>query len=161
MRLVAALLAPLVLAAPSAADPPKLDILAFFSGHTHADNIIKIAFHSPHKLIVDSIGGRDKQGEFVLVDNVQEQGKPDRKRTWIMHPAGPNHFTGTLSDADGPVDVVVSGNSARIRYLMKDGRLNIDQQLTLEPTGMALNHVIARKFGIKFATVDGTIHKLD
>jgi hypothetical protein len=44
---------------------------------------------------------------------------------------------------------------------MKDGRLNIDQQLTLEPTGMALNHVIARKFGIKFATVDGTIRKLD
>ena len=107
----------------------------FFTGKSHADNVMKVAFHGPHKLIVDSVGGRNKEGEFVLIDTVQEEGKPVRKRTWVMHPAGPNHFTGYLSDAAGPVDVVVAGGSATIRYTMKDGNLKIVQQLVLQADG--------------------------
>ena len=133
----------------------------FFTGKTHADNIIKIALHAPHKLIVDSIGGHNKEGEFVLIDTVQEEGKPVRKRTWVMHPVGTDHFTGMLSDAIGPVDVVVRGDSATISYVMKDGHLKIQQQLQLQPNGMLSNHVIAKKFGIKFGQVDGTIRKVD
>jgi hypothetical protein len=159
--LQAALLILAIAAAPAAADPPKLDMLAFFAGHTHADNSIKIAFHAPHKLIVDSIGGRNREGEFVLIDNVQEEGKPARKRTWVMRPDGPNHFTGALSDAIGPVDVTVSGSSATIHYTMRDGRLKVEQQLALQRDGTLANHVIAKKFGLKFAQVDGTIRKLD
>lgn len=154
--------AALLLAASAAADPaPKLDMLAFFTGHTHADNVIKIALHGPHKLIVDSVGGRNKEGEFVLIDNVQEEGKPERKRTWVMHPDGPGHFTGSLSDAKGPVDVTVTDSTATIRYTMKDGGLKIDQQLALQRDGTLSNHVIAKKFGLKFGEVTGTIRKLD
>jgi hypothetical protein len=145
-----------------AADRPKLDMTAVFTGKSHADNVIKIALHSPHKLIVDSVGGRNKEGEFVLIDTVREEGKPERKRTWVMRAAGDNHFTGQLSDADGPVDIVVNGNNATIRYTMKDGGLKVVQQLQLQADGKTLaNHVVAKKFGIKFATVDGTIRKLD
>ena len=160
MRIIAALLT-VALASGAPAANPKLDMVAFFTGRTHADNVIKIAFHGPHKLIVDSTGGRNKEGQFVLIDNVQEEGKPPRKRTWVMQPAGANHFTGSLSDANGPVDVSVSGASATIRYTMREGALKIDQQLTLQVDGSLSNHVIARKFGIKFAEVDGTIRKLD
>ena len=151
----------LALASAAPAAEAKLDMLAFFSGHTHADNLIKIALHGPHKLIVDSIGGRNKEGQFVLIDTVQEEGKPTRKRTWVMHPDGPNHFTGSLSDANGPVDVTVSGNSASIRYVMKEGGLKVQQDLQLRSDGTLSNHVIAKKFGLKFAQVDGTIRKLD
>jgi hypothetical protein len=154
----------LLFAAASAAapDPPKLDMTTFFAGKSHAENIIRIALHGPHKLIVDSVGGHNKEGEFVLVDTVREEGKPERTRTWVMHPLGPNHFTGILSDAIGPVDVVAKGNSATITYVMKDGHLNVMQQIQLEPDGKTLsNHVIAKKFGITFAHVDGTIRKLD
>ena len=151
----------LALASAAPAAEPKLDMLAFFSGHTHADNLIKIALHGPHKLIVDSIGGRNKEGQFVLIDTVQEEGKPTRKRTWVMHPDGPNHFTGSLSDANGPVDVTVSGNSASIRYVMKEGGLKVQQDLQLRSDGTVSNHVIAKKFGLKFAQVDGTIRKAD
>lgn len=148
--------------APATADPdPKLDMVAFFTGRSHADNVIKIALHGPHKLIVDSIGGRNKEGEFVLIDNVQEEGKPARKRTWVMHPSGPNHFTGSLSDAKGPVDVTVSGRTATIQYTMRDGGLKVQQMLSLNGDGTLANHVVARKFGLKFAQVDGTIRKLD
>ena len=161
MRLEAILLL-IAFAAPAAGEAnPKLDMMEFFTGKTHGDNLIRIAFHHPHKLVIDSTGGRNKEGEFVLIDNVQEEGKPARKRTWVMHPLGANHFTGSLSDADGPVDVIVSGDSATIRYIMKDGGLKIEQQIQLQHDGTLANHVIARKFGMKFAQADGTIRKLD
>jgi hypothetical protein len=162
VKLTAAALLFFAAAAVAAPDKPRLDMTAFFTGKSHAENVIKIALHSPHKLIVDSIGGRNKEGDFVLIDTVREEGKPERKRTWVMRPAGDNHFTGRLSDADGPVDIVVNGNSATIRYTMKDGGLKVVQQLQLQPDGKTLaNHVIAKKFGLKFASVDGTIRKLD
>lgn len=163
MKLLAAALLGVAAAASAAPDAdPKLDMLAFFTGRTHADNIIEIALHSPHKLIVDSVGGHNKEGEFVLIDTVREEGKPVRMRTWVMHPAGPGHFTGVLSDAVGPVDVVAKGDSATISYTMKDGHLKILQDIQLQPDGRSLsNHVIARKFGLTFAHVDGIIRKLD
>jgi hypothetical protein len=163
VKAAAALLAAAVAtAAPTTAEPEaKLDMLAFFSGHTHADNLIKIVLHGPHKLIVDSIGGRNKEGEFVLIDTVQEDGKPERKRTWVMRPDGPGHFTGTLSDAKGPVDVAVNGTGATISYVMKEGGLKIVQQLQLRHDGTLANHVMAKRFGLKFAQVDGSIRKVD
>jgi hypothetical protein len=144
------------------ATPAALDMTAFFAGKSHAENLIKIALHAPHKLIVDSVGGRNKEGEFVLIDTIREEGKPERTRTWVMHAVGPGHFTGVLSDAIGPVDVAVRGDSAVISYVMKDGHLKIVQEIQLQADGKTLsNHVIAKKFGLSFAHVDGTIRKLD
>ena len=164
MRVVAAQLLLAIaggISATAGADP-KLDMIAFFTGKTHADNVMKIALQHPHKLVVDSVGGRNKEGDLVLIDNVQEEGKPARKRTWAMHAVGSGHFTGSLSDAKGPVDVVVVGDSATIRYTMKDGGLQVVQRVQLQPDGRTLsNHVDARKFGMRFATVEGTIRKLD
>ena len=152
----------LAIGVPASADPgPKLDMIEFFTGKTHGENVIKIAMQHPHKLIVDSIGGRNKEGEFVLIDNVQEERKAPRKRTWVMRPSGPNRFTGSLSDAQGPVDIVVSGDTATVRYTMKEGGLKIVQQLKMQPNGTLTNHTIAKKFGMKFGQVDGTIRKAD
>ena len=135
-------------------------MVAFFTGRTHADNVIKVALGHPHKLIVDSVGGHNKAGEFILIDTVREEGKPDRKRTWAMRQVGPNHFSGTLSDAIGPVDVTISGDSATISYVMKEGHMKVQQQLKMRHDGSLSNSAIARKFGIKFATVDGTVRKV-
>ena len=144
----------------ASAPPRSFDIAGFFSGRTHADNDIKIVFHSSHKLIVDSIGRREGN-QFVQLDTVHEEGKPVRMRKWVTHEVAPGHFAGTLSDATGPVDIVVSGNTATIRYTMKGG-LNIFETMQLAGDGRSLsNHVDARKFGLRFATVQGTIHKLD
>jgi hypothetical protein len=154
--------AALVLAgAASAAPPAKLDMLAFFNGRTHAENVMKIALKRPAKLIVDSLGGRNKEGEFVLIDTVREEGKPVRERRWVMHPVGPDRFTGSLSDAVGPVSVAINGRTATIRYTMKGG-LKVDQRLELQGDGKTLsNQVVVKKFGLRFAHVDGTVRKLD
>ena len=162
MRLAVAVAIALLTGSASAApEEPKLELTQFFNGRSHADNILKIVFHGPTKLIVDSVGGKGDRGDFVLIDTVHEGDKPVRTRKWVMHPAGSNHFTGALSDAIGPVDIVVSGDSATIRYTMKGG-LSVVQQMRLQADGRTLsNHVEARKFGLKFARVDGTVRKID
>jgi hypothetical protein len=97
----------------------------------------------------------------VLIDTIREEGKPPRKRTWVMRAAGENRYTGSLSDAAGPVDVTVAGDSATIRYTMREGHMKIEQRLKLQPDGSLSNHAAARKLGIKFATVEGTVRKVD
>jgi hypothetical protein len=154
-------LALVTLAASAAADNPRLDMIAFFTGRTHSESILKVALHKPVRLVIDSVGGKGDKGDFVLIDTVHEGDKPVRTRKWIMRPAGPNRMTGTLTDATGPVELTASGDSATIRYVMQGG-LRIEQRLELQPDGRTLsNHVIARKFGLKFARVDGTVRKLD
>ncbi|HEX6661395.1 MAG TPA: DUF3833 family protein [Sphingomicrobium sp.] len=153
--------AALALAGAASAPPPALDMTAFFTGRSHADNVMKIVFKQPARLVVDSVGGKGDRGDFVLIDTVREEGKPARERKWIMRPVGPNHFTGSLTDATGPVDVTVNGRQSVIRYTMKGG-LKVVQQMVLQADGRTLtNHVVVRKFGLKFASVDGTIRKRD
>lgn len=145
-----------------AAAPPQhaFDIAAFFTGRTHADNDLKVVFRSTSKLIVDSVG-RQQGSEFVQTDVVHEGNKPARTRVWRTHQIASGHFGGTLSDATGPVDILVRGNSAVIRYTMVGG-LDIQETIRLQPDGKNLaNHVIAKKFGLTFARVDGVIRKLD
>jgi hypothetical protein len=160
MKLVAAA-AIILVGSAAAAERPKLDMTAFFTGRSHAENVLRIVFHQPTKLIVDSVGGRGDRGDFVLIDTVHEGDKPVRTRKWVMRPDGPNHFSGVLSDATGPVDIAVNGDSATVRYTMK-GNLNVVQRMQLQSDGRSLsNHVDVRKFGLRFARVDGTIRKLD
>jgi hypothetical protein len=79
-----------------------------------------------------------------------------------MHPVSANRFTGSLSDAIGPVDILVDGDSATISYVMKDGHVSITQRIQLQPGGKSLsNHVVAHKLGMAVAHIDGTIRKLD
>jgi hypothetical protein len=137
-----------------------LDLTAFFTGRTHTENQLKIVFSSTVPLVVDSVG-RIEGKEFVLIDTVHEGDKPVRMRKWVTHEVAPGHFSGTLSDATGPVDILVRGNTATVRYTMNTG-LRIEQVMQLQPDGRTLtNHVIARRFGLKFAHVDGTVRKVD
>ena len=148
-------------AATSATAEPKLDMLAFFAGKTHADNVLKVVLKKPVPLIVDSIGGKGDRGDFVMIETVREGDKPVRQRKWIMRQAGPNHFTGSLTDAVGPVDVQIDGDTATIRYVMKGG-LKIEQHLKLSADGRTLsNQVVAKKVGLKFARVEGIVRKVD
>jgi hypothetical protein len=146
----------------AAADPtPKLDMLAFFTGKTHAENVMKIVLKKPARLVVDSIGGKGDRGDFVLIDTVKEEGKPERTRKWVMKQVSPGRFTGSLSDATGPVDVTVDGDEALMLYTMKGG-LKVRQEMKLLPDGKTLsNEVVVKKFGLKFASVEGRIRKLD
>jgi hypothetical protein len=97
----------------------------------------------------------------VLIDTVHEEGQPVRTRKWVMRPVRSGQYTGALSDAVGQVDVFATGDQATILYTMKGG-LKVTQLLKVQGDGRSLsNHVVVKKFGLKFASVDGTIRKLD
>jgi hypothetical protein len=160
MRLAFLAAAALSLAAPAWADKPRLDMVSFFTGRTEADNILRVVFSAATSLNVEC-SGRVEGKQFVMTETVHEGVKPARQRKWVIQEVGPGHYSGTMTEAVGPVDVKVSGDTAQIRYMMKGG-LDVAQTLVLQPDGKTLlNHIAVHKFGMRFARVDGRIHKLD
>jgi hypothetical protein len=101
-----------------------------------------------------------REGEGLrLTQRISEGTKKPRVRTWIMRPAGPGRFTGSLTDAQGPVDITVTGPRAVIRYRIPSGML-IHQQLALQPDGRTiLNRLKAYRYGVRLAVLDETIRK--
>ena len=91
--------------------------------------------------------GSAKTREAKLVsmwtaESRDEEGKPVRKRTWVMRPAGDNHFTGFLSDATGPVDVTTQtfnncalvGTGRYMIHIYTDGAIDTTNFYTLSVT---------------------------
>ena len=143
-----------------AAGSATLDPIAFFTGRSQGEGSVDKLLGRPVKLLVESAGRRE--GDTLILDQTIRQGaKAPRNRRWIMRPVAPGRYTGTLTDAEGPVNVTVAGPRASIRYRMRGG-LDVDQQLTLQAGERTLlNRLHVRKFGIKVATVEETIRKID
>jgi hypothetical protein len=162
MKLLAALaIFTLAAASPAAAsDSGNLDLIGFFTGRTHAESQIKVAFRKPVRHVTDTVGKKGANGDLILVDTINEEGKPTKTRRWTMRPAGPGRFTGSMSEATGPVQVTVEGDEAVIRYKMKGG-ISIEQHLELKDSRTLSNHVSAKKLGVRLGRLEGTIRKLD
>lgn len=137
-----------------------LQPMAFFTGRTHGDGELTKLLNSPTKVTVDSVGRR--QGDTLILDQTIHEGRsPPSARRWTMRPIAPNRYSGSLTDAAGPVSVVVSGPSAEIRYTTKAG-VQIEQQLVLQSDGKTvLNRLSAHRFGVRVATLNETIRKLN
>jgi hypothetical protein len=144
------------------ADPAaKFDPVAFFLGRSHGDGELRKLLSKPARISVDSLGRRERNGTLVLDQVIKVGAKPPSTRRWTMRQIGPGRFTGTLTDAVGPASIEVAGPRATIRYRMKGG-LDVSQQLALQPGGRTvLNRLTVTKFGIRVATLDETIRKLD
>jgi Protein of unknown function (DUF3833) len=152
--------AALVLAGAAAAQSPKpFDPVAFFTGSTHGQGTLKELLGKEKRTSAQSVGRVDKDGWLILDQKVIVEGDPVRQRRWRLKQTAPGRYGGTLSDAKGPVQVEVSGQSVRIRYVMKGG-IKVDQTLTPLPGGRAVNNSATfRKFGMKVATLTERIEK--
>ena len=144
--------------APAPAEP--FDPVAFFRGRTRGEGTLKAAFSKPKTIIVDSIGSAAKDGALVLTQTIHEPGKQPRTRIWRMRRDSPGRYSGSISDAIGPVRVDAEPGAIRIRYKDKD-RLDFDQRLT--PTGarQLRNRMTIKRFGVTIARYDEIIRKLD
>ena len=151
------LLAFLLLAqAPPAAPSPE----AFFTGRIEGSGTVNIILSGRHSVRVRS-AGRMERGALLLDQVVQEEGKPARRRSWRLVRSGPNRFTGTLSDARGPVTGSVAGNVLHLRYRSREGP-SVEQRITLHPGGRtAHNRMTFRRFGLTVATVEETIRRVE
>lgn len=163
----AALLLPLTLTACAtsirlpAAEQARFDPIAFFSSGSVGTGTIDQIFSDPKPLSVRSSGRTELGGGLTLTQQIREGSKPERTRTWTMRAAAPGRYTGTLTEAVGPVTVTVEGPRAIIDYRMKDG-LAVRQQLALQADGRTLlNHLVVTKWGIRVATVRETIRRVN
>ena len=150
----------LLMAAAAPAQAPKpFDPVAFFTGATHGRGELRELLGKPKKTSTQSVGRVDRDGWLILEQKVAVEGDPLRQRRWRLKQTSPGKFSGTLSDAKGPVEAEVRGQTVRIRYVMT-GNIKVEQTLTPLPGGRA---VIARgtfrKFGVKVAIMKERVEK--
>jgi hypothetical protein len=147
-----------LVAAPAAAEPLKP--LRFFEGRTESSGTIKLFMKKPFRSRSVGRGIIEPDGGLLLVQQVEDDGKPPRVRRWRIRQIGPGHYAGTMSEAIGPVTIDDVDGKYRFRFRMK-GNFAVEQWLIPLPGGMAArNSMKVRKFGMTVGTSDGTIRKI-
>ena len=142
-------------AAPSQ-NARSFDAVAFFTGNTTGEGKLKKMFSAAQVVRVTG-RGRVEGGVLVLDQTVSITGEPRRERQWRLRAGAPGRWSGTLSDAKGPVLAQASGAVLTIAYTSDEG-MGITQTVTLAPDGnSARNRMKIRKLGMTVATIDETI----
>jgi hypothetical protein len=152
----------LLLSAPPATGSA---IESFFIGTTEGAGHVDVILSGRHAMRDhgrDHGRGRiDGEGALVLDQVVEEQGKPARRRIWRLVRTGDNRIIGTISDARGTVAGELTATSLHLRYKLKEGP-SVEQWITLQPGGRTdSNRMIFRRFGLKVATVELEINKVE
>lgn len=148
-------LSPATVSAQQRGDP-----FSFFEGLTESVATLKVVMHKP--VLTRSIGRGEveRDGSLSLVQRVEDEGQAPHMRRWLIRPAGPGRFIGTMSEATGPVTIDEIGNRFRFRMKLRGG-LSIEQWLTPLPGGRAASSsMTVRKFGIAVASSQGTVRKI-
>jgi hypothetical protein len=137
----------------------SFDPILFFEGHTHGEGELRKFLGKPVHVSVDSIG-RAVAGDLILDQTIREVGKPASTRRWVIRRVANNKYTGSLTDAVGPVTAKVSGSRAEIQYRMRHG-LEVEQQLAEQPDRISLlNRLTVHKLGVQVAMLTETITKV-
>lgn len=158
--LIPAVLISLSLPFASAKAERMFQPLRFFEGRTELLSLVKVTMNKPYSSKTLGRGQILSDGSLSLIQQVHDQGKPARHRRWLIREISPGRFTGTMSDAVGPVQIQQVGGKFLFRFRMK-GKLAIEQVITPLPGGTsARSKVTVRKLGVRVATSEGTIRKL-
>lgn len=162
LGLMAALAACTPLRQPELARPaPAFDPIRFFAGRTEGQGGLTVGFWKHERIKVEGQGRLDPDGALVLTQTVHRGDGPAETRSWRILPQGEGRYTATLTDAAGPVSVEATGNALHIRYRTRDG-LDAEQQLYLSRDGRrAENRLAFRKRGVRVATLEERITRLD
>jgi hypothetical protein len=155
----AALVLAISLAAPAAAE--VTDPMRFFEGRTESVGTVKLMMNKPYRTRAVGKGEIMPDGSLHLVQRVEDQGQQPRERRWRMRQVAPGHYTGTMTEARGPVTVDAVDGRYRFRFRM-DGNVSVEQWLTPMPDGQsASSRITIRKYGILVGRSDAVIRKLN
>lgn len=144
----------------AAATPsPAFDPLTFFAGETRGTGRLKVLFRARVPVTVRGTGRREGQDVLVLDQSVVEGNKPPRTRRWHLRRIAPGRYSGTLTDARGPVTGEIKGQHLLLGFTTRDG-FRIRQVLTPAPDGRSLdNRLTVSRFGIVVARLTERIVK--
>ena len=138
---------------------PKTDPMRFFEGKTESVSTIKLIMRKPYRSRTIGNGEIDS-GVLNLIQRVHQEGKAAYDRKWRMRQVAPGRFTGSMSEATGPVNVEQVGGRYRFRFRMK-GNVSVEQWLIPQPGGNSARSTMKiRKLGILVGRSEGTIRKI-
>ena len=152
--------AAMLCASVSAAAVPLENPLRFFEGRTETIGIMKMIMKKPHRVRSVGHGKITADGTLVLVQKVHDDGEPPKERTWRIRKVGPGKFSGSMSEAKGPVTIEQVGDGYRFRFKIHGG-LSVEQWVVPDEGGRSgSSKLTIRKYGMKVASSDATIRKL-
>lgn len=132
--------------------------LQFFEGRTESVGSVKVLFKNPTRTHSVGLGKIGPDGTLSLVQQVNDEGKPPYERRWHIRQSGPGRFTGTMSEATGPILIQQVGGSYRFRFKVRG--LAVEQWLEPLPDGKSVRSTTSvRRLGIKVAAGQGIIRK--
>ena len=153
-----ALIAAAFMAGPGPASERLEDPIRFFEGRTEGVSTVKIIAKKAYRS--KTVGnGKITGGVLELTQSVEDEGKPAHSRKWKIREVSPGRWSGTMSEARGPVTIETVGARYRLRFKM-DGHISVEEWLTPDPGGRsATNKMTIRKFGFVVGSSTGTIRK--
>ena len=132
----------------------------FFDGRTEGTGSVRIMLSGTSAVRSEGRGRILADGTLVLDHVVHQEGEPTRRRTWRMRRSAAGRYTGTITDARGPVTGEVSGNRLHVTYRTNEGYA-VDQWITFNSDGRtASNQMTFRRMGIRVATLQETIRRV-
>lgn len=146
---------------PSQSAVAAEDPLHFFEGRTESIGTVRLVMKKPFRSKAIGIGEIRPDGSLVLVQRVYDQGEQPRERRWHMRRVGPGRYSGTMTEAKGPVIVEEIDGKYRFRFRM-DGSVSVEQWLIPSTDGRsARSKVTIRKYGIQVGSSNAVINKLN
>lgn len=140
---------------------PVFAVEHFFAGCLRGEGRLRQIFADAQAVAVDSRGRTEPDGTVVLDQEIRRGARPPERRQWRLRPAGAGRWTGTLSDAAGPVAARVRGNELRLSFPLSR-LLRMEQFLYLRPGGqIADNRATVRGLGVPVAALDEVISRKD
>jgi hypothetical protein len=137
------------------------DPMRFFEGRTESVGTVKLMMQKPFDSRAIGEGKILPDGSLHLVQRVEDEGKQPRQRVWRMRRVAPGRYTGTMSEAKGPVTVDEVNGRYRFRFRM-EGSISVEQWLMPASNGRsATSKVIIRKYGIVVGRSDAVLRKKD
>jgi hypothetical protein len=105
-------------------------------------------------------GTIEPDGSLTLIQQVEDEGQTPHTRIWHIRQVGPGRYTGSMSDASGPVTIDQSGAGYRFRFSMPGG-LSVEQWLFPAADGKyGSGTLTVRKFGMTVARSQTMIRRL-
>jgi hypothetical protein len=133
---------------------------AFFEGITESVGTLDILMRKPTATRAVGRGEIRPDGSLSLVQRVEDEGRSPHLRYWLIRQLAPGHFSGSMSEASGPVTIDRVGTRYRFRFKISGG-MAVEQWLTPSADGRsASSDMTVRRFGIAVASARATVRKV-